>query len=118
MYEVDRSRRVAELIKRELATLISQDLNDKRINQVTLTAVTVTKDLRQAKVYFSMINEDDDVHKTEKLLNNSAGYLRHQLGKLVELRIMPSIDFVYDSSIKRGAEMSRLIDSLNKPRGE
>lgn len=118
MHEIDRSRRVAELMKRELAILISQDLNDKRINGVTVTAVTVTKDLRQSKVWFSTIESDEKIETIEKLLNHSAGYLRHQLTKTVELRIMPTIEFIYDSSIKRGAEMTSLIDRLNKPRDE
>jgi len=118
MHEIDRARRVAELMKRELAMLISQNLNDKRINTVTITSVTVSKDLRQSKVFFSTIQDEDKTEAMEKLLNNSAGYLRHQLGKTLELRIMPTIEFKFDNSLKRGVEMSTLIDRLNSDNGE
>jgi ribosome-binding factor A len=117
MHEIDRTRRVAELMKRELAILISQNLNDKRINTVTITSVTVSKDLRQSKVFFSTIQDEDKVEIVEKLLNNSAGYLRHQLGKTLKLRIMPTIEFKFDNSLKRGIEMSTLIDRLNSNNG-
>ena len=105
-------------MKRELAILISQDLNDKRINTVTITSVTVSKDLRQSKVFFSSIKDEDKTETVEKLLNNSAGFLRHQLGKTLELRILPTIEFKFDSSLKRGVEMSTLIDRLNSNNGE
>jgi ribosome-binding factor A len=117
MQEIDRTRRVAELIKREIAFIISNDLNDKRINSVTLTSVTVSKDLCYATIYFSTISEELDSDKVEKLLNNSSKFLRHRLGKIIEMRITPTLVFKYDNSLKRGAEMSALIDSLNKKNG-
>ncbi len=114
MQEVDRTRRVAELMKRELATLISHDLNDNRINSVTLTSVTVSRDLKQSTAYFSSIQTEQDPKVLEKLLNKSASFLRFRLSKVLEIRTTPALTFKYDSSLKRGMEMSTLIEKLNK----
>ena len=114
MYEVDRTRRVAALIKRELATLIARELNDNRINSVSVTGVTVTKDLRESTIFVSAIDNSLEPAKIEKLLNNSSRFLRYLLSQRIDLRITPNIQFKYDDSIERGVYMSKLIDSLKK----
>jgi len=114
MFEVDRTRRVAELIKRELAHLIARELNDNRINTVSLTAVTVNRDFTQSVVYFSTIADPHNPDQVEKLLNKSSGYLRHLLSQRIDLRTTPKLNFKYDDSIQRGVEMSQLIDKLKK----
>ncbi len=119
MQEVSRSRRVAELLKREIAVLIARELNDPRINTVTVTAVTISKDLRTSTVFVSSTRvsfdqSDAESIRIEKLLNKSAGYIRHLLSQTVNLRITPSLVFKYDDSIQRGMDMSRLIERLNR----
>ena len=114
MFEVDRTRRVAALIKRELALLIARELNDNRINSVSITAVTVTRDLMQAVVYFSSISESHEPQHIEELLHKSSGYLRHLLSQRIDLRTTPKLVFKYDDSIQRGVEMTQLIDKLSK----
>ncbi len=122
MYEVDRTRRVAELLKREIAVLIARELNDSRINSVTVTGVTISRDLKISTVFVSsaldsLNRTDQESNRVEKLLNKSAGYLRHLLSQTVNLRTTPSLVFKYDDSIQRGMDMSRLIDRLNSRDG-
>lgn len=112
--ETDRTRRVAELIKRQLSTLISKQLNDKRINAVSITAVTVSRDLQNSTVYVSTIDETLEPDQIEKLLNNSSRYLRHLLSQQITLRTTPKLVFKYDHSLQRGVELTQLIDRLNK----
>jgi ribosome-binding factor A len=127
MQQIDRTRRVSEVLRRELSTLISRELNDTRIRNVTINAVTVSKDLKNATVYISCLETGPEktVKATstegkkkqpsiEQLLNNAASFLRRMLSQNVHLRITPNIVFKYDDSIQRGVEMSSLIDSLNK----
>ncbi len=119
MQEVARTRRVAELLKREIAVLIARELNDDRINTVTVTGVTISKDLRTSTVFVSSTRvlssqSDPESIRIEKLLNKSAGYIRHLLSQTVNLRVTPSLVFKYDDSIQRGMDMSRLIDRLNR----
>ena len=118
MQEVARTRRVAELLKREIALLIARKLNDDRINSVTVTDVTISRDLKVSTVFVSSsrvlsTRPDPESTRIEKLLNKSAGYIRHLLSQTVNLRTTPSLVFKYDDSIQRGMDMSRLIEQLN-----
>ncbi len=114
MFEIDRTRRVAELIKRELAVLIARELNDNRINSASVTGVTVSKDLKQSTVFVSTLDNTLMPQQIQKLLNNSSGFLRHLLSQKIDLRITPNLVFKYDDSIQRGMSMSQLIDKLKK----
>ncbi|MXZ81889.1 MAG: 30S ribosome-binding factor RbfA [Gammaproteobacteria bacterium] len=112
MQEIDRTRRVGELIKRELSALISSELNDDRINGVTITQVSVSRDLRNSTVYFSILEKRMDSGSLERLLNKSSGYLRKHLSRRLMMRTTPALTFRYDDSIEKGVSLSRLIDSL------
>ena len=114
MQEVDRTRRVSELIKRELAVIIPRDLQDERINSVTITGATVSRDLKRSTVYISAIDDSIDSGTIEVLMNRSARYLRHLLSQQVDLRVTPALVFKYDASIERGVELTNLIDELNR----
>jgi len=115
MHKIDRTRQVAKLIKRELATLISRKLNDNRINSITITDVIISRDLKQSTVYVSSLDDRTSASKKEKLLNNTANYLRYLLSQQTNLRTTPSIIFKYDTLVQSGLKMTYLIDSLNKP---
>ena len=114
MQEVDRTRRVSELIKRELANIIPRELQDERINSVTVTAATVSRDLKRSTIYVSAIGDSVNPELIEKLMNKSARFLRHHLSQQVDLRVTPVLVFKYDSSIQRGVELTNLIDKLNR----
>lgn len=107
----NRRRRVAELLKRELAVLIQHQLNDPRVQGVTLTATEVTRDLSSAKVYFTCLAGADRVKPCVTALNKAAPFLRRQLMYRLELRGVPALRFFYDESVERGAVLSSLIDS-------
>lgn len=94
--------------------LIARELNDNRINSVSVTGVTVSRDLKQSTVYVSSIDDTLEVSQIEKLLNNSAKHLRHLLSQQIDLRMTPKLVFKYDDSIQRGVELTQLIDKLNK----
>lgn len=112
--EFPRSRRVAEQIQRELAVLIQQELKDPRLGMLTISAVEVSKDMSVAKVFVTVFNEEQDRKQTLEALQHAAGFLQHELGRLMSLRIIPKLRFVYDESIVRGAELSALIDNAVK----
>ncbi len=117
MYEVDRTRRVSELIKRELTTLISRELDDQRVKMTTVTAVTVSRDLKRSTVYVSSIGDTDPEIAVE-VLNKASGYLRRLLGKQLSMRTTPALHFKHDDTIKHGLELSNLIDELVKKDGK
>jgi len=114
MQEIDRTRRVGELIKRELSDLIFSQVNDDRIRGVTIIQVSVSPDLRNSTVYFSMLEKPADKKSIEKVLNKSSGYLRKHLSKRLVMRTTPALSFKYDDSIERGLSLVQLIDSLKR----
>lgn len=109
--EYSRTRRVAELVHRELATLIAQEVKDPRIRELTVTAVDVSPDLRQAKVFVTKLGIQEQQAETVLApLRRAAGFLRRRLGEHVELKRVPALQFFYDSSVERGIALSRKID--------
>ena len=109
-----RARRVAEQLQRELSGLIRLDVDDPKIGLVTITDVEVTGDLAHAKIFFTVLDEDD-ARKADTLagLQRAAGFLRAQLGHRLLLRSVPQLHFTYDESVERGVRLSRLIDQAN-----
>lgn len=113
--EFQRSRRVAEQLQRELADLIHRELKDPRIGLVTITAVELSKDLAYAKVLVSSLGESQAHADLVITLQHAAGFLRHELGGRMRLRIIPELRFVYDESLERAAKLEALIAKANAP---
>jgi len=111
----ERSQRVGDLIQKTLAQMLLQDMSDDRFRLVTITSVNVTRDLSYAKVYVSiLLDEEDKIKQTIAALNRAAKSLRYHLAHEVELRIAPKLNFVYDASTAHGFRISTLIDSAVK----
>ncbi|MBI3546164.1 MAG: 30S ribosome-binding factor RbfA [Gammaproteobacteria bacterium] len=106
----NRPRRVAELIKRELAMLIARELDDPHAHDVTLTSAEVSRDMSSARIYFSMLSGAAEAKKTVKSLNRAAGFLRHALMQRLSLRTVPALRFYFDESVERGARIDSLIE--------
>lgn len=110
--QYSRSQRVGDQIQRELAIMIPREVKDPRLGFVTITGVDVSRDIGHAKVYFTVMNaeEQDQVALNQEVLSESAGLLRMLLGKAMRIRSVPQLHFYYDESVSRGAYMSALID--------
>ncbi|HED32716.1 MAG TPA: 30S ribosome-binding factor RbfA [Gammaproteobacteria bacterium] len=106
--EYSRSQRMAEQVRRELAELVRDEIKDPRVNWVSFTAVKVSRDLSNAVIYITVLN-DEEREPVVEALNKAAGFLRHQLSARIRSRIVPSLRFVYDVSIERGTSMESLI---------
>ena len=106
--EYSRSQRMAEQIRRELSEVVREEIKDPRVNWVSFTAVKVSRDLSNAVVYFTLM--DDEQHQdAQHALNNAAGFLRRHLSSRIRSRIVPSLKFFYDASLERGSSMDALI---------
>ena len=108
--EFSRTRRVGELLQRELARLIGEELGDPRVKLVTVTAVDVSKDLRHAKVFVTHLGSEEQQAAAMRSLMHAAGYLRRELSHVLDLKVVPRLHFEYDSSVERGVALSRLIE--------
>lgn len=108
--ESNRPRRVAELIKRELALIIPRELEHPLAQRITLTHAEVPRDMSSVKIYFTLLNGAAAAKEAAKALNQAAGFLRHALRERVVLRAIPELRFQYDESVDRGARLTSLID--------
>jgi len=108
--DFNRSDRVAEQLKRELANLILNESRDPRFASFTITAVRVTRDLSRAKIYVTSVNGEDESAAAIKVINKAANYFRHELKSRLLLRVIPQLHFVYDESIERGSHLTTLIE--------
>ncbi len=107
-----RSDRVAEQVRRDLADLIRTELQDPRVGMISLTSVELTPDYAHAKVFFTTLNAEH-LPEIEQGLKRAAGFLRRELGRRIHIHTLPELHFVYDSSLEYGASMTALIQQAN-----
>lgn len=107
--------RISEEVKKVVSELIFNGLKDPRINSMTtITNVEVTRDLRFAKIYVSVLGNKEEKENTIKGLESAKGFIRKEIGKKIDLRYVPEPIFYLDESIEQGIYMSKLIDDLSK----
>ena len=109
-----RARRLGEQIQRELGDLLRRDVKDERIGNVTITAVSVTGDLRTARVYYLVFGKEGPDPKVQRGMESAAGFLRNALSRSLMIGYTPTLSFELDTSIEHGVRLTQLIDSLNK----
>lgn len=112
MREFKRTDRVADQLQKELAVLIQREVKDPRLGMVTVSGVTVSRDLGYADVYVTLLGEQEPERIKENLqvLKRAAGFLRSQIAKRIKLRHVPELRFHFDESVVRGQHLSSLID--------
>ena len=111
--QFERTDRIASEIMREVEKIIREDVSDPRTDcMFSITHVDVTRDLRYAKVYIS-IYEEEKRAPMMKALKTAAGFIRHNLGRRVQLRYTPELVFELDDSLKYGAHMYDLLSRLS-----
>lgn len=103
-----RSDRMAEQLRRELAEIIQDEIKDPRVGFLSFTEVRMSRDLSHAVVYCSVL-ENDQLQESIEVLNRAAGFIRKSIGRRIRARIVPTLKFVADESIIRGAAMDELI---------
>jgi ribosome-binding factor A len=107
-----RSDRVAEQIRRDLADLIRTELKDPRVGMISLTDVQLTPDYAHAKIFFTTL-QSEHLEEIQIGLKRASGFLRRELGRRIHIHTLPELHFVFDNSLEHGANMSLLIDQAN-----
>jgi len=114
-FMVDRINRISEEMKKIISEIILTELKDPRLPQmVSITSVNVTKDLKYAKVYVSVLGSDEEKNNAIQALKSASGYIRREVGHRIKIRYTPEIIFELDNSIEHGDYISRLIDKTMK----
>ena len=105
-----RTERVNELMRRELVLLLKQETKDPRLKQVVITDVIVSRDLTNAKIFFSV--DEDSIKIVASLLKKASGFFRSSLSKTLDLRHTPTLSFIYDTAPNTGARIDDLLSKL------
>ncbi|MFN2283261.1 MAG: 30S ribosome-binding factor RbfA [Anaerolineae bacterium] len=105
--------RVSKLIRRKLTRLLSEESNDPRLENVTITDVVVNRDTTRAEVFFSIIGSTEDIAVTQTALDGAAGWLRNEMAPTLRLRNLPQLVFTYDPSLAHGARIEELLNELH-----
>jgi ribosome-binding factor A len=109
-----RQRRVAELVHRELSLLLLHEVRDPRLADVTVTALEVTPDLLIARVYFTVLGDQDEQQAALQALEHARGFLRTELAARVELRFVPDLEFRPDESLAYAQRIEELLDEIRE----
>lgn len=108
-----RPDRVAEAIREEVATFLAEGVKDPRVvGLVTVTAVEVTRDLRHAKVFVSVLGSETEKRATYDGLSSVAAHLRAKVGRALRLRVAPEIEFRPDQSVAHAARIESLLSQI------
>lgn len=107
-----RASRVSDLVKREVADLLMKRVKDPRVKAITITGVDVSKDLRYARVYFSLIGDEKDVRLAQTGLDSAKGFIKREIGLRLELKHVPDIVFKHDPSLEQGSRMEKLLQKI------
>ncbi len=109
-----RADRVADLIKQEMSDILRREVHDPRIANITVTDVKLTDDLRSARIYFVELGKDRVSEGVEKGLARAKGFLKRELGKRMQLRYIPELNFFYDPSFEYGSRIEKLLKEARK----
>ena len=108
-----RTERINNLIRQEISELLRQQVNDPRLaSLISVTKVSTSADLRNAKVFVSSLGDEANRSEILQGFTAASGFLRKQLAGRLTLRYIPQLSFHFDDSIQRGAEVLRLIEQV------
>lgn len=106
-----RHQRVGDQIQRELAQLIRTEVKDPRLSaMLTVAEVRVSPDLSQARVFITVLGDDAEGEQSVGILNGASGFLRKQLGRILRMRSIPQLHFIYDTTAEEGERLASLIN--------
>ena len=108
-----RIEKVNQQIKREIGRILQQELGDPRLQFVTITKVDVSRDLRSAKIFFSVLGAAAQRHAAQHGLEGARGMIRKLLGQNINIRFTPELFFVYDSSIEFNARIEETLKEIH-----
>ena len=109
-----RNGRVAEQIRKIMSGVILNKMKDPRLGFITITRVSVTDDLKYAKVYFSVYGSEKEKKGTEAVLGHSINYLQHELLGKLKMRSIPKLSFTFDPSIEHAFVIDKIIRKIHE----
>ena len=109
-----RAERVSDQIKREVSQIIQCQVKDPHIGFITITDVEMTDDLRVAKIFYSVLGNEQNKKDTRLALQRAKNFIQMEIGKRVKIKHTPIVSFRYDKSIEYGAHIEELIKKIHQ----
>jgi ribosome-binding factor A len=112
MVSKQRIQRIAERIREELSEMMIQEVHDPRLTGISITDVTVDRELAFANIYVSAVEGSERAEEVIAGLQHASGYLRSELASRVDLRVFPRLRFHWDPTYERAERIESLLDAL------
>lgn len=111
---MSRQEKIIEELRKEVSNIIHEELNDPRLGFVTITKVEITPDLKYAKIFFSVLGQEQDYKRTQEALDSALGFIRKLVAQRIRMRFVPEICFKEDKSSEYSIEIQRILDEINE----
>jgi len=111
---VTRAERVGPLIFEEISRLLVKKIEDPGLQAVTLTRVEMTRDLRIARIYFSLIGDRETIERAARAFDRAKGIFKKAIGKNLTLRYMPELEFHYDRNVAHAERIDQILREIKK----
>ena len=112
-----RTERMADLIRDEISRMLLRDLRDPRLGFVTLTGASVSPDLRNVRVFVSVLGDENARAGSLEALRSASGLIRRTLFKNLNLRFAPTVSFAFDDSLEKGERIERVLRQIHESSG-
>ncbi|MCC5851650.1 MAG: 30S ribosome-binding factor RbfA [Alkalimonas sp.] len=114
--EFSRVDRLSQQLQKELAVILQREIKDPRLHtMITVSQVDVSRDLSYAKIYVTFLGlAQDKIKDNLKILNDAKGFIRSLIGKRIQTRIVPQVQFYYDSTLDEGIRLTALVESARR----
>jgi ribosome-binding factor A len=109
-----RSDRVADVLQKEICQLLLKEVKDPHLGFITITGVEVTRDLKLAKIFYTLLGSPDQAEESSRALRRITPFIKKQLGRKLHLRSIPDLSFRYDHSLEYGTKIDTILDSLRE----
>jgi ribosome-binding factor A len=111
----ERMAKVNHQVQREVSSILHCEMQDNRMHKVTITGAQVSRDLRNARIFYSILTKnDEEMTELIKIFENARGFVQRALGKCLRTKYTPEIHFVYDEAIKEGMRIDALLRKIDK----
>ena len=113
-----RPERVQEAIRREVSLIIQKEIKDPRLGFVTITKVEISKDLKNAHIYYIVLGEEKEAKSSRGALISAEGYIRKLIGDRIKMKFVPEIKFKPDRSMEHTRRVYEILDNIKKEKRE
>jgi len=111
---MSRHDKLTEAIKKEVSCILHDEIEDPRLGFVTITKVELTPNYRYAKVFFSVLGQEQDYKKTKEALDSALGFIRRLIAQRIRLRFAPEISFKQDKSSEYSFRIQEILEEIKK----